>query len=151
MRFTGYSCAEITIQMRNEGIDAYQADVFGSRIGIVRHINLSERAGKGKGKAGKKGKASASVVAGGGGRAGQLEKFASSAYQLRAASGRIVSRKSCDLQRLLAHFGIDPENPIAILQQETARVFLASTSPQKRYNVCVFFRLSLPFFPFFLL
>lgn len=52
----------------------------------------------------------------------------------------IVSRKRDDVMAICDHMQICPKNPLVILTQDKARSFLASSSPQEKYNVCNIWR-----------
>lgn len=112
--------AEISIRLRNEGVDAFEVDRYGRCINVVRTLQLSKKSAQ-------------SLDGGDVGKADALQ--ATSTYQLRGENNRAVSKKAADLDRLLLHFGIDIENPLTILQQETAKQFLANTTAQRRYEV----------------
>ena len=48
---------------------------------------------------------------------------------------RVVCTKRDTLNQILEHMMIQVENPLAILTQDTARMFLSSSSPQDKYGV----------------
>jgi chromosome segregation ATPase len=106
-------------RLRNEGVDAFEVERYGRSITVVRTLQLSKKSAQ-------------SLDGDDVGKADALQ--ATSTYQLRGESNRAVSKKAADLDRLLLHFGIDIENPLTILQQETAKQFLANTTAQRRYE-----------------
>ena len=46
-----------------------------------------------------------------------------------------MSAKKEDLSRMLDHFNIQVDNPVAVLNQDTSRNFLNSKSPHDKYKV----------------
>ena len=48
-------------------------------------------------------------------------------------SGRAVSNKREDLNRILAKMNLQVDNPVCILNQETAKNFLHSSDPKSKY------------------
>jgi len=56
-------------------------------------------------------------------------------YKIKTASMRLMSTKKSDLTRILDHFNIQVENPVAILNQETSKNFLYSKNPGEVYQV----------------
>ena len=52
--------------------------------------------------------------------------------------GKTVSTRKMDLTRILDHFNIQVENPVAILNQETSKNFLCSKNPADVYKVSVY-------------
>lgn len=101
-------------------MDAFEVERYGRSITVVRTLQLSKKSAQ-------------SLDGDDVGKADALQ--ATSNYQLRGENNRAVSKKAADLERLLLHFGIDIENPLTILQQETAKQFLANTTAQRRYEV----------------
>ena len=61
----------------------------------------------------------------------------SNTLKLKSASGREVSTKRADLDRLCDHFNIDVENPINVMGQDTSRQFLQKGSDKDKYDFFV--------------
>ncbi|SPP82690.1 structural maintenance of chromosomes protein 6 [Drosophila guanche] len=59
----------------------------------------------------------------------------SSTYELKDARGKIVSKKLDDVKRLLRRFSIHVENPIFVLNQDSARVFLKKLEPSSNFTL----------------
>ncbi|XP_030375929.1 structural maintenance of chromosomes protein 6 isoform X2 [Scaptodrosophila lebanonensis] len=57
----------------------------------------------------------------------------SSQYQLKDSRGNTVSKKLDDIRRMLVFFGIQVDNPIFVLNQDTARQFLKDLEPSSNY------------------
>ena len=55
-------------------------------------------------------------------------------YKLKSSSGRVVSAKKADLDRMMSAFGIEVDNPIAVLNQDAAKSFLYKCDPEKLYQ-----------------
>lgn len=56
-------------------------------------------------------------------------------YATFNASGRLVCDRREEVAQICDHFGIQVDNPLAVLSQETAKRFLASTKPKELYEV----------------
>lgn len=56
-----------------------------------------------------------------------------SQFTIKNHAGKIVGRSVQDVKELCFHFGIFPENQIAMLSQENAKEFLVNASPQLKY------------------
>lgn len=89
----------IAVELANEGVYAYQPDVFGPSI-IVERV-LSKR---------------------------------SSTYRIKSWEGRVISTKRKDLDLILDSFEILIDNPFTVLTQDMARSFLATSSPETKYQ-----------------
>ncbi|XP_067943065.1 structural maintenance of chromosomes protein 6-like [Watersipora subatra] len=63
-----------------------------------------------------------------------MAKSGSGDYKIKTESGQLVSSKKADLTRILDHFNIQVENPVAILNQETSKNFLLSKNPSDVYK-----------------
>ena len=50
-------------------------------------------------------------------------------------SGRVVSSKREDLNRILAKMNLQVDNPVCILNQETAKNFLHNSDPKSKYTL----------------
>lgn len=57
-----------------------------------------------------------------------------STYKLKNDSGRTIANKKDELIRVLDQFNIQVDNPVSILNQETSRNFLNSTSGRDKYK-----------------
>lgn len=55
-------------------------------------------------------------------------------YQIRSRSNKLISKKREDLDKILDHFNIQVDNPIAVLNQEVSKNFLWSKSAADRYK-----------------
>jgi hypothetical protein len=51
--------------------------------------------------------------------------------------GRVVSTKKEELIAIHEHFGLQMDNPLVVLTQETAKKFLNSSKPHELYQVAV--------------
>lgn len=89
----------IAVELANEGIYAYQPDVYGPSI-IVERV-LSKR---------------------------------SSTYRIKNWKGRVITTKRKDLDLILDSFEILIDNPFTVLTQDMARSFLATSSPETKYQ-----------------
>nr|XP_018915412.1 PREDICTED: structural maintenance of chromosomes protein 6 [Bemisia tabaci] len=58
----------------------------------------------------------------------------SSSLKLKSERGHLISAKKDELDRMLAYLQIQVFNPVAILNQDTARTFFASTNAAKKYE-----------------
>ncbi|XP_022224890.2 structural maintenance of chromosomes protein 6 [Drosophila obscura] len=58
-----------------------------------------------------------------------------SSYELKDARGKIVSKKLDDVKRLLRRFRIHVENPIFVLNQDSAREFLKKLEPSSNFSL----------------
>lgn len=61
----------------------------------------------------------------------------SNTYTLKDEHGRSVSKNKEELIAILDHFNIQVENPLMILNQDTAREFLTNTDAAEKYKVRV--------------
>ena len=62
----------------------------------------------------------------------------SSSYKICAANGRVVSTLKDEIDQIKDHFNISIDNPLTVLTQDTARSFLANSTPKDLYNVVLF-------------
>lgn len=53
---------------------------------------------------------------------------------LSLISGKVVSTEKRELDKIVAQFNIQPENPICILHQDVARNFLNSSDPKVKFK-----------------
>ncbi|XP_026478875.1 structural maintenance of chromosomes protein 6-like [Ctenocephalides felis] len=63
----------------------------------------------------------------------QLNSSGTSSFKIKSDSGNIISTKKCDLLKITSHLKIMIDNPLSVLTQDTARTFLNSSDPKKRY------------------
>ncbi|KAF2155192.1 DNA repair protein Rad18 [Myriangium duriaei CBS 260.36] len=57
-----------------------------------------------------------------------------SQFKLKNANGRVISTKRADLEDLLDYFGLQLDNPLNVLSQDSARQFLSSSTPTDKYK-----------------
>ncbi|KDQ21431.1 hypothetical protein BOTBODRAFT_168698 [Botryobasidium botryosum FD-172 SS1] len=96
----GESVAEVTIQIKNEGLEAYRPEIYGDIISITRRFN----------------------------------KEGSSSYKIKGTAGKVVSTKKEELSAITDHMGIQVDNPLNVLTQDTSRQFLSASAPSDKYN-----------------
>ncbi|XP_055379842.1 structural maintenance of chromosomes protein 6 isoform X2 [Condylostylus longicornis] len=96
---TGENAADIEITIANSGDEAYEPQVYGEFITIVRHILAS----------------------------------GSSSYKIKNQFGNIISKKLDDLHKILLYHNIQTDNPVFVLNQDSARTFLREMDPSKNY------------------
>lgn len=65
----------------------------------------------------------------------RLSSDGSSSYKIKSEDGRIASTRRDDLNDILDHYGIQPDNPLLILNQDAAKQFLQSSTSEKRYEL----------------
>lgn len=75
--------------LSNEGPEAYEDDVYGERITVVRNITQS-----------------------------------GASFIIKNDRGHVISRKVDDLHRILMYHNVQVENPVFVLNQDSAREFL---------------------------
>uniref|UniRef100_A0A1B6G830 Rad50/SbcC-type AAA domain-containing protein n=1 Tax=Cuerna arida TaxID=1464854 RepID=A0A1B6G830_9HEMI len=54
-------------------------------------------------------------------------------YKIKNSAGKIVSTKKSELDKIVAQFNIQTENPVCILHQDVARNFLNSSDPKNKF------------------
>lgn len=59
----------------------------------------------------------------------------SSYYKVKSENGKLVSKSAKDVQNIVSYLGIQVENPICILNQDTARNFLSTSNPKHKYQL----------------
>ncbi|BES95460.1 Structural maintenance of [Nesidiocoris tenuis] len=59
----------------------------------------------------------------------------SSTYKTLSEKGEVVSTKKSEIQLILMSFNIQVSNPVAILNQDTARTFLSRMQPKELYTL----------------
>jgi len=65
----------------------------------------------------------------------RFSRDGSSGYKLKSKTDRIVSTKRDDLQEILDHYQFQIDNPMTVLTQDTARMFLGSSSAGDKYRL----------------
>ncbi|EXJ73278.1 uncharacterized protein A1O5_03038 [Cladophialophora psammophila CBS 110553] len=63
-----------------------------------------------------------------------ISRNGSSGYKLKSEKGRVVSTRKSDLEEICDHMMLQIENPMAVLSQDQARQFIASSSPVEKYR-----------------
>ena len=122
---SGASFAEVTIWLKNRGVDAYRPEVYGTSIEIVRRINLD---GSGAYKI-KSTKTNAIVSTKKEELLLILDQFNIQVGLLGDHSLKIAFDDSlCSPQ---------VDNPVSLLNQDTSRNFLHKTDEKAKYKVCV--------------
>ncbi|GLH00532.1 Structural maintenance of chromosomes protein 6 [Gryllus bimaculatus] len=58
-----------------------------------------------------------------------------SSYKFKSAKGEIISTKREELEKIITAFNIQVDNPISVLNQDTARTFLATADPKLKYTL----------------
>ncbi|KAJ3276811.1 Structural maintenance of chromosomes protein 6 [Terramyces sp. JEL0728] len=58
-----------------------------------------------------------------------------SGYKMKSHSGKLISTRHDELMAICDHLQIEVDNPMAILTQDTARMFLSNSTPKDKYNV----------------
>jgi chromosome segregation ATPase len=66
----------------------------------------------------------------------RISRDTANQYRLRNGDTRaVVSTKREDLIAMCDHMGIQVDNPMNILSQDTAKAFLSSSKPEDKYEV----------------
>ncbi|XP_063239288.1 structural maintenance of chromosomes protein 6 [Bacillus rossius redtenbacheri] len=60
-----------------------------------------------------------------------------SAYKIKSSSGELVSNKRDELEKIVTAFNIQVDNPVCVLNQDTARTFLNSSDPRDKFKMFV--------------
>lgn len=58
-------------------------------------------------------------------------------YKIKSKNGKFVASTTEELHNICDHFQIEVDNPMAILTQDTARSFLANSTPKDKYKFFV--------------
>jgi len=58
-------------------------------------------------------------------------------YKMMSKTGKLISRKREDLEKILNHFAIQVNNPCVLLTQDDARALIASSKPSDKYDFFV--------------
>ncbi|KAL2312619.1 Smc5-6 complex SMC subunit Smc6 [Schizosaccharomyces pombe] len=64
-----------------------------------------------------------------------IRREGSSEYRLRSFNGTVISTKRDELDNICDHMGLQIDNPMNILTQDTARQFLGNSSPKEKYQL----------------
>ncbi|KAK3914444.1 Structural maintenance of chromosomes protein 6 [Frankliniella fusca] len=64
-----------------------------------------------------------------------LHSTGGSAIKLRSERGKLISSKMEDLRAMTLQLGIQVDNPISVLDQNTARHFLAQSKPENKFEL----------------
>ncbi|KDR12930.1 structural maintenance of chromosomes protein 6 isoform X2 [Zootermopsis nevadensis] len=56
-------------------------------------------------------------------------------YRVKTGQGEVISSKKEELDRIVSAFNIQIENPVTIMNQDTARTFLNSSNSHEKYNL----------------
>lgn len=59
----------------------------------------------------------------------------SSSYKVKAESGKMITKSAREVHNIVTYLGIQVENPICILNQDTARNFLSTSDPKHKYQL----------------
>jgi chromosome segregation ATPase len=65
----------------------------------------------------------------------RFSRDGSSGYKLKSKNDRIISTKRDDLQEILDHYQFQIDNPMTVLAQDTARMFLGNSSVDEKYRL----------------
>ncbi|OAL30964.1 hypothetical protein AYO22_01259 [Fonsecaea multimorphosa] len=63
-----------------------------------------------------------------------ISRTGSTGFKLKSEKGRIISTRKSDLEEICDHMMLQIENPMAVLSQDQARQFIASSSPVEKYK-----------------
>lgn len=58
----------------------------------------------------------------------------SSGYKLKSGDGKVISSKKEELEEICDYFGLQVDNPMTILTQDSARQFLSSSTNAEKYK-----------------
>ncbi|XP_058980597.1 structural maintenance of chromosomes protein 6 [Musca domestica] len=61
--------------------------------------------------------------------------LSSGSYVIKSESGQVVSKKVDDLHRILMYHNVQVDNPVFVLNQDSAREFLKELEPSKNYQL----------------
>ncbi|KAI0632484.1 P-loop containing nucleoside triphosphate hydrolase protein [Trametes polyzona] len=64
----------------------------------------------------------------------RFTKEGASSYKIRSVDGKLISTKREELQAICDHMNIQVDNPMNILTQDSARQFLAASTPTDKYK-----------------
>jgi structural maintenance of chromosomes protein 6 len=114
-----FSQAEISVVICNQGVEAIDRERFGRFITIVRRITINSN--------------SQYTI---------KNEFGTYQHHRRNCSsrdslilGRVVGTKRDLIENIVAHFNIQVDNPMCMLNQDVAKNFLNTKSIKEKYNV----------------
>lgn len=58
-----------------------------------------------------------------------------SSYKIKSENGKVMSKSAKEVQNIVSYLGIQVENPVCILNQDTARNFLSTSDPKHKYQL----------------
>ncbi|KAJ3316905.1 Structural maintenance of chromosomes protein 6 [Blyttiomyces sp. JEL0837] len=64
----------------------------------------------------------------------RIVKEGTGSYKIKSAKGEVISTKKEELLAMCDHMSICIDNPMAILTQDTSRMFLANSTPKDKYS-----------------
>ncbi|KAK9693598.1 Structural maintenance of chromosomes protein 6, partial [Basidiobolus ranarum] len=64
----------------------------------------------------------------------RISRDGNNGYKIKSSEGKTISTKREELSAICDHMGIQIDNPMNVLSQDTARQFLNSTSPEEKYK-----------------
>ncbi|RUP50873.1 hypothetical protein BC936DRAFT_137276, partial [Jimgerdemannia flammicorona] len=64
----------------------------------------------------------------------RITKEGSNGYKIKSANGTTISTKREDLTAICDHMGIQVDNPLTVLSQDTARQFLSSSTAEEKFK-----------------
>lgn len=56
-------------------------------------------------------------------------------YKVKTEHGKLVSQSAKEVQNIVSYLGIQVENPVCILNQDTARNFLSTSNPKHKFQL----------------
>jgi len=65
----------------------------------------------------------------------QITKNGVTTWKVKNDKGKVVSDKKQEVDRIVSIFGMQVDNPVAILMQDTSRSFLSKPNPPKTYDL----------------
>ena len=65
----------------------------------------------------------------------KITKDGPAPYKIKSERGKTISTKREELIAICDHFQLEVDNPMAILTQDTARMFLADSTSKDKYKV----------------
>lgn len=104
----GASTAQIIVKLRNSSLDPFRKDEYGDYIYVERKLKIDG--------------------------APTLYLRDENSTNIRNFIGKVVSTKKDDLIAIHEHFGLQMDNPMVILTQETAKRFLNTSKPSELFE-----------------
>ncbi|OUM68586.1 hypothetical protein PIROE2DRAFT_39063, partial [Piromyces sp. E2] len=65
----------------------------------------------------------------------RLSREGVNGYKIKNSSGKVIASNRKELNHILDHMCIQVDNPMNILNQDLARQFISSSTPEEKYNV----------------